>query len=225
MSDRPEPYYRDDSVTIYHGDCRDILDALTFDVIVTDPPYGIEQTALPESLGATQHDPIIGDDSTDLAEWILRYPSPSVVFGAHEFPHLLSPPGRLYVWDKRLTRAADRMLGSPFEMAYANRAGPNRMLRCLHGGVVNANSVTAGVRAARRLHPTEKPVPMLREMLSTVGGAIVCDPFAGSGTTLRAAKDLGRRAIGIEIEERYCEIAARRCAQEVLSLGDLEADR
>jgi site-specific DNA-methyltransferase (adenine-specific) len=71
-----------------------------------------------------------------------------------------------------------------------------------------------------RTHVTEKPEKLLRDLLSVAPDGAVLDPFMGSGTTLRAAKDLGRKAIGIEIEERYCEIAAQRCAQEVLDLGD-----
>ena len=71
-----------------------------------------------------------------------------------------------------------------------------------------------------RVHPNEKPVSLMRYLLTKHDGEIILDPFMGSGTTLRAAKDLGRRAIGIEIEERYAEIAAKRLAQEVLPFGE-----
>lgn len=79
----------------------------------------------------------------------------------------------------------------------------------------------AGVNPdGRREHPTQKPLGLMRWCLTTAGGSgTVLDPFMGSGTTLRAALDLGRRAIGIEIEERYCEIAARRLDQMVLPLA------
>ena len=211
------PYYSDDWVTIYHGDCRDVLPLVMAEVvaIVTDPPYGISYSGAPINLGARAYSPILGDGSVALARWVLDQPSgETVVFGAHEFPQLLAPSGRWFCWDKRLTAEADRMIGTPFELAWSNRDGRNVMLRCLHGGLVNANDPGYG-----RLHPTEKPVPMLRQLLGHVRGSVVVDPFAGSGTTLRAAKDLNRRAIGIEIEERYCEIAANRCAQEVMELS------
>lgn len=204
-------YYQDDSVTIYHGDARQIVPGLTFDVIVTDPPYGMNGNWV----NATAHDAIAGDDSFDLAQWVLAVRSrQSVVFGAHQFPHLLQPGGQWFVWDKRTTEAADRMIGTPFEFAYSARPGKNQMLRCMHGGLVNANRP-----GKRRDHPTEKPVPMLRQLLASVLPGIICDPFAGVGTTLLAAKSMGRTAVGIELEERYCEIAANRCGQEVMDMG------
>jgi len=213
-----DPYYQDDHVTIYHGDCFDIIDSLAFDVIVTDPPYGIDVSAKREQQpGATRWDDIYGDDTTDAASHLLDVIKsgdyPAGVFGANQFPELLPHKGRWVCWDKRLTERADRMLGSAFELAWMNqRTGFDHMIRCLHGGVINANGRS-------RVHPTEKPVVVMRQLIELVGSAgVVLDPFAGSGTTLRAAKDLNRKAIGIEIEERYCEIAAKRCAQEVLPI-------
>jgi len=83
------------------------------------------------------------------------------------------------------------------------------------GDVWTDLSPNVGLLSKRRLHPNEKPISLMVKLLTAIGGTIL-DPFMGSGTTLRAAKDLGRKAIGIEIEERYCEIAAKRLAQEVL---------
>ena len=208
------PYYSDDAVTIYHGDCRDLIDGLEFDVIVTDPPYGIDYGNQRKGSGALwQTEFIVGDESTALAEWLLGLPMPMVVFGAHEFAHLLPSGGHFVCWDKRVSERADAMPGTPFELAWSSSATRHRMIRCQHGGAINANG--AGLA---RVHPTEKPVPVMRRLIDEVEGAMVMDPFMGSGTTLRAAKDLNRRAIGIEIDERYCEIAARRCSQEVLAL-------
>jgi tRNA G10 N-methylase Trm11 len=210
------PYYSDDHVTIYHGDCLELIDELAFDVIVTDPPYGIDGGIRPQP-GAQQFQGITGDDSAATAEAFMSRISPdmpAVIFGANCFPHALPHRGRWICWDKRLTVDADRMLGSAFELAWTNRrSGYDRMIRVLHGGVVNANG-----HGLARVHPTEKPVTLLRQIIEAEPPGVILDPFMGSGTTLRAAKDLGRKAIGIEIEERYCEIAAKRMGQEVLAL-------
>jgi site-specific DNA-methyltransferase (adenine-specific) len=208
------PYYEDDACVIYLGDCREIIDSLEFDVIVTDPPYG---TAYRQTLKSVKDwGDIVGDDTAALAAWACNATNKRrIVFGANHFPTALPEPGRWLCWDKRLTEAADRMVGSPFELAWISgdhKAGA--MYRILHGGVVNADG-----HGVKRQHPTQKPVSLMRRIIADwapVG--TILDPFMGSGTTLRAAKDLGRKAIGIEVEERYCEIAATRLAQEVLAV-------
>lgn len=200
------PYYSDAFTTIYHGDCREIMPLLKFDVIVGDPPYGINGNWI----NATARKKIVGDDSYELAQWLLNYPAPAtVVWGAHAFPHLLQPGGRWFVWDKRTNENADRMIGTPYEFAYSNTSGKNVMMRCMHGGVVNANNP-----GKAREHPTEKPVSMIMQLLAHVPNGIVIDPFMGSGTTLTAARRVGRTSIGIEIDKQYCEIAANRASNE-----------
>jgi len=207
------PYYDEDGITIYHGDCRDVLPGVEFDVVVTDPPYGIayEQTID----GARNFGPITGDDTDELAAWVVNCTTvPRIVFGANHFPHVLPAPGRWVCWDKRLTPAADRMVGSPFELAWCSgehKAGI--MYRVLHGGVVNADKANSP-----RFHPTQKPVTLMTRIINDLTVGVVADPFMGSGSTLVAAKNLNRHAVGIEVEERYCEIAARRLAQGVLKL-------
>ena len=209
-----DPYYSDDSVTIYHGDCRDILPALTFDVVVTDPPYGIDYRQTIKT--ARDWGTIPGDGSDALARWLSEavHPIPMLVFGANHFPSALPEPGRWVCWDKRVVEAADRMLGSPFELAWMN--GPDKagfMYRIQHGGVVNADG------HGRRVHPTQKPVTLMKRIIEDhFPTGVIVDPFMGAGSTLRAAKDLGRRAVGIEIDERYCAAAVARLAQEVLAL-------
>lgn len=214
------PFYQDKLVTIYHGDAREIVPLLgRFDVLLTDPPYGIGYNAQKQNLpGATERKDIAGDEDAELARWLmgmLYVAKSACVFGANNFPGLLPHRGRWVCWDKRLTREADRMLGSAFEVAWTNRvSGYDKMVRVLHGGVVNANG-------GKRVHPTEKPVSLIREILESLypEACSVLDPFGGSGTTARACKDIGRECVMVELEEEYCEAAARLMSQECLSLG------
>jgi site-specific DNA-methyltransferase (adenine-specific) len=203
------PYYQDDQATIYHGDCREILPALDFDVIVSDPPYGINYAGY-------NHGTVQGDESTDLAQWIANYTSkPTVAFGANHYAPHLPTAGAWSCWDKRTTESADKMFGSPFELIWASGDDkPGKMYRIMHGGLVNADGANK-----KREHPTQKPIKLMTQVILDWvhdNTAIIADPFMGSGTTLVAAKQLGRKAIGIEISEKYCQVAVDRLAQGVL---------
>lgn len=214
-----DPYYADGDVTVYHGDCRDIDEWRTADVIVTDPPYGIgyEQTLATAPNWGT----ITGDDTTDLLAYALEACDgrAAVVFGAHYAPHAIPSPGRWVCWDKRLTVAADRMLGASFELAWCSDEtgiAHGRMIRLLHGGVVNADGANQ-----TRWHPTQKPVSLMTAILNDCPPGTVADPFAGSGSTVLAARLAGRPVIAVESEERHCETIAKRCAQGLLPLLDV----
>ena len=127
----------------------------------------------------------------------------AIVWGGNYFA---LPPARGWlIWDKIVRQFSS----GHAELAWTNLEQPVRAFNFSHGALA-----TEG-----KLHPTQKPAPLMRWALEFTTGQTILDPFMGSGTTLRAAKDLGRKAIGIEIEERYCEIAAKRLAQEVLDLG------
>lgn len=210
-----KPYYEQDGVALYHADCRDVLPLLSgVDVIITDPPYGIDFKATEQAYasGAVDHARIAGDTGMDL-RFLLNRPERMVVFGASNFPEQLPHAGRWICWDKRTNADIDRCPGSPFELAWSNaKSGYYRMYRVLHVGYTNANNP-----GKRRSHPTEKPIGLLRMIMGDEPDGLVLDPFSGVGTTLVAAKLEGRKAIGIEIEERYCEIAAKRLAQGVLA--------
>jgi len=218
-------YYQDYAVTIYHGDCREILPGLAGDALVTDPPYGINWKRGP------------WDDSSDaypeMMRWLVTESARAIsgwcfVFQAmlncgrfHEwFPEgwrlfaacknfaQVRPTGVWHSWDPVVFWNLNPKTSpcSPPESGFPNRDW--------HVGNV------AGVFGDINGHPCPRPEDTMRHIVSiaaTHGGRVI-DPFMGSGTTLRAAKDLGRKAIGIEIEERYCEIAAKRMAQEVLDL-------
>lgn len=224
-----DPYYQDGHVTIYHGDSREILPHLTFDVIVTDPPYGI---GVQTNYGASQRSglarandyggAIVGDADPFDPTWLLAYPR-LVLFGANHYADRLPPSASWIVWDKLDGLESDREIGfndsADVEMAWTNMGGPARLIRHRWMGLMKGSE-----HGCARVHPTQKPVALMTQVVrfaSRGGDVVVADPYMGSGSTLRAAKDLGLRAIGIEIEERYCEVAAQRCAQEVLDLGIL----
>lgn len=217
------PYYADEHVAIYHGDCRDI-DAWDIEggVMITDPPYGMRLRS--GRGGAFGESAINGDGDTVVRDAALGIwgDRPALVFGRWS---VARPPSTraLLVWDKgehvgmgdlalpwKPNTEEIYVLGSGFK----GRRGSS-VLR------FHAIAGTVG-QAARgdRHHPTEKPVGLMRHLVERCPPlAEIVDPFMGSGTTLRAAKDCGRRAIGIELEERYCEIAAKRMSQEVLDFG------
>jgi len=210
----PKPYYEDEAVTIYHGDCREMLPQLPgFDVVVTDPPYGIRHRVGWD--GPLKGEKIVGDCDTSARDFVLSSVAgkPALVFGTWRVER---PAGirAILVWDKGSWGMGDLSIPwtPSWEEIYVLGHGfsgrrSNGVLR------YNAPQTSNG-----RVHPNQKPLPLVADLLAKCPGSTVLDPFMGSGTTLRAAKDLGRKAIGIEIEEKYCEIAAKRMAQEVLPL-------
>ena len=210
-----KPYYSHGGITIYHGDCREIAPALGTDfAVVSDPPYGISfdtdyrRFTTGFDVERTAHAPVAGDtEAFDPTPW-MGYRGGAVLWGANCYPERLRI-GSWLVWDKRFKNGAAFLADA--EVAWMSKG---------HGVYLYAETSQGFVRSEPVEHPTQKPVGLMRWCIAKVGGdGTILDPFMGSGTTLRAAKDLGRRAIGIEIEERYCEIAARRLEQEVLDFG------
>lgn len=201
-----KPYYSDDLVTIYHGDCREILPALEADVVVTDPPYGTGTAPRGGFRAGT-----VDMDSAAWPDWDVfdstwseSWAGPMAVFC-----------GIRRVFEQAAAIDADGLLvyvksnpspfGSSFEPCVTRgfrRPTPQHLI---------AYNAFNGQE-----HPTQKPIEVMRWIVGCAPQGVILDPFMGSGTTLRAAKDLGRRAIGIEIDERYCAVAARRMAQEPL---------
>ena len=203
-------YYQDEHVTLYYGDCLEVTDWLTADVLVTDPPYGMAHVS------GWQKRPIAGDETTDardaaIASWGDR---PALIFGRWSEPRPAGVRARL-VWDKgEWPGMGDLRLpwGPSDEEIYVLGTG---WVGKREGTIVRANRL-GGVASVD--HPTPKPVSLMERLIEKCPPGLIADPFAGSGSTLVAAKRLGRRAIGVELEERYCEIAAKRLAQGVLDL-------
>lgn len=211
---QPTVYYQDASCTLWHGRCEDVLPMLTGDVLVTDPPYGIGYRTPPSPRRPKSNWSLIGDaepfDPSHLLTW-----QRAVIFGANHFAERLpSSPGWI-VWDKRYGMPSNDQ--SDAELAWTNILSSVRIIRCIWNG---GGSLLAENGPARAIHPTQKPIKLLRAVIALVStpGEVIVDPYAGTGTTLAAAKSLGRCAVGVEIEERYCEIAATRLCQGVLDL-------
>ena len=212
------PYYEHAGITIYHGDCREVLPTLEFSVVVTDPPYGraIE-------LSRRNGERIQGDVDTELRDWLVSATSsPMLIFGS---PLISRPRGyrSVLIWDKsELTGMGD--LGLPWKLTHEEIYvfGDGYVASPRRGSILRfprRPHWTRHPEAVSNDHPTEKPLGLMMYLLSCCPRGVIADPFMGIGTTLVAAKHLGRPAIGIEIEERYCEIAARRLSQEVMELS------
>jgi site-specific DNA-methyltransferase (adenine-specific) len=205
------PYYADDFVTLWHGDCREILPSLGhFDLLLTDPPYGLgantwdTNVKTPKRRWRLHHDEMAWDDATQDVLWLLPVADKAIIWGGH----LLGlPTSRAWlVWNKIIRNWSSGVC----ELAWTNLDCPVDAFDYSHGQLA-----TEG-----KQHPTQKPLALMSWCIQKSGDvARIVDPYAGSGTTGRAAKDLGKRATLIEREERYCEMAAQRMSQNVLNLG------
>jgi DNA modification methylase len=228
------PYYQDDIVTLYHGDAREVLPALDIApvVLLTDPPYSSggyqEAEKAAGSIGTRGNETIALDNLSTrgyqrLMREVLRF-CPSVdeayIFTdwrmwVYTFDALEDGGWRvrnMLVWDK-----GQMGMGRPWRnqhelIAYAKRT-PTKIMDGKRGNVLNVK------RSGNKMHPTEKPMDLCTALLDNSQPGLVLDPFAGSGTTLVAAKLLGRQAVGIEMDERHAETAAKRCGQGVLDFG------
>jgi site-specific DNA-methyltransferase (adenine-specific) len=196
-------------VTLHLGDCLEVMRSMpdkSVDAVITDPPYGIGWSG--SNASTLSWNPIVNDDGKFDLTPILNMDCLVISFGANCYPEQLPHRGRWICWDKRVVENADRMLGSPFELAWTNKtSGFDRMYRVMHGGVVNADG-----HNQRRVHPTQKPITLMERIILdyTHEGDTILDPFMGSGTTGVACVQTGRNFIGIEINPTYFAIAERR---------------
>ena len=229
------PYYADEFVTLYHGDCLEITDWLAADVLVTDPPYGrawrqgqVRKLSGRRGRHATNAVASVGianDQSVETRDAALSlWRGEAIVFG----DLMLAPP--------RGVKPAG-IYGKPADAGLRGTvAGVRRDAEAIYflgfrgGGIGGRSSIFItrasnvgnphGLVARSGGHPHAKALDVLEDLINLCPPGVIADPFAGSGSTLVAAKALGRKAIGVELEERYAEIAARRLAQDVLDFGE-----
>jgi site-specific DNA-methyltransferase (adenine-specific) len=230
------PYYQDQSITIYHGDCREILPALAAqpDTCIVDPVWpnsvfpGVEN---PQRLFAEMCEQLtvarlvvhLGCNSDPrflvsvperygfLRVCWLRYACPSyrgrILVGSDVAYAYGEPPP---------SRAGRRVLSGETSGEVCARNNANKWQNTRRG-----NGTSEGIDYEKMPHPALRRYEHLKWLVNVFADTGVIDPFMGTGTTLVAAKDCGLSAIGIEIEERYCEIAANRTAQSVLQFSDI----
>lgn len=212
---KPVLYYDQDGITIYHGDCAQILPFLEpADLLLTDPPYGIGASGGVGKYGVAKWregdakwDSAIPDKAVFSA--MLEKARQHIIWGGNYFP---LPPSRCYfVWDK-----GEGFAGRSFaecEMAWSSIDASAKIFK--------RDPLAAGDYRGKE-HPTQKPIPLMAWCIHQAGEvSTILDPFMGSGTTLVAAKNLRKRCIGIEREEKYCEIAVRRLGQQLIDFGGI----
>ncbi len=203
------PYYEHAGITIYHGDCREVLPTLPkVDLVLTDPPYGISYKHGARSggsrLGFDGHS-IAGDSERFDPIYLISMGCPVILWGANHYADRLPFSAGWLVWDKREGITPNDQ--SDCELAWTNFLTVARLCsRYWNGGGISEE----------RYHVSQKPQKLMRWCIALAGSPqSVLDPYMGGGSTLVASKAAGLPAIGIEIEERYCEIAAKRLSQEV----------
>jgi site-specific DNA-methyltransferase (adenine-specific) len=206
------PYYEKNGIAIYHGDCESALgDIDCVDLIVADPPYGMQ---FQSNHRVTKHKKIAGDDQLPIGvinQLIAKAESAAYVFCRWDNLREMPKPKSVLAWVK-----------NNWSMGDLNHEHGRQWEACCfypsqgHEFVKRIPDVIHATRTGNKLHPTQKPVSLIEKIIAANRGEVVLDPYMGSGTTLVAARNCGRKAIGIEMEEEYCEIAANRLSQGVL---------
>lgn len=250
-----KPYYEDERVTLWHGDCLEVTEWLDADVLITDPPYGTqlmseangnagghgrssraERKQVSMGYGRRQnaagkgvinkgrHGFLIANDGTvetrdaALSLWWREVEhgrgGPALVFGS---PRMPDPPGEWadrLVWDKK----RPGMNGGPWRYRHES-------IYVTSGFVRTDDSAVSIIEAwpDQTDHIHAKPIALMLRLVGAAPPGVIADPFAGSGSTLVAAARLGRRAIGVELDEAYCEVVAKRLDQGVLDFGEVTA--
>ncbi len=213
------PYYEQDGITIYHGDCRQL--SIAADVVLTDVPYGINYRSNHNSSRKGQwskwvkdrnFDGIAGDDGSFDPFWLLDYPTVMICGGNY---YALPPTKCWIVWDKRDGIGPNNQADA--EMMWTNLEKPTRLYRHLWSGLLRAGD--ENVSRQPKYHPHQKPVGLGLFALNYAGAkGTVYDPCMGSGSFIVAARRMGLKAIGCDLDEANCEIAVKRLQQAVLPM-------
>lgn len=229
----PEPYWSDGTVTLYLGDCRQVLPELpaaSVDLVLTDPPFFMpashyqSRVQWQRSFGDTSVLAAFWGAVLDLAIPLLKHTGHLATFcNGDSYPVFYPEAYRRFdaikclVWDKG-SIGMGRVWRNQHELIMAARWESSHFTE--QGGSRSDVIKARVIQSSERTHPVEKPTAVLAPLIepTTPLGGLILDPFAGAGSTLIAARIAGRRAIGIETEERYCELAARRLSQEVMAL-------
>lgn len=193
------PYYEQDGIVIYHGDCREVIEDvwLGIDLVLTDPPYPdfyVDEYRYIDGV----LDPLLAIPCRQLVFWSGRASFPLTHTATH-------------IWNKNPSNH-----GAQYERIFERNGGKHQKVFTYY--MVNSTVAASMTGDVFNEHPSQKPIRLVAALLQHGSGSVVLDPFMGSGTTLVAAKRSGRKAIGIEINEAYCEIAARRLSQGALPL-------
>jgi site-specific DNA-methyltransferase (adenine-specific) len=206
------PYYQDEFVTLYHGDCMEIDEWRNADVLVTDPPYGMSYES---NAKREKHKAIANDDSIELRNKVLELwrEKPGLVFGTWRVERP-SQTRNIIVWDKGLEPGMGDLSmpwGNSHEEIYVLGRG---FIGKRRANVYRVDKLPTQA-SYRPNHPTPKPVGLMEQLIEYCPAGVIADPFAGSGATLIAARNQARFAIGVELDEEYCELIANRLSDGV----------
>ena len=219
----PKPYAEGKGWTLYHGDCLAILPHLPkVDAVVTDPPYGVSERTNRKSAGrgklaeCNDFPPVHGDDKPfDPSAWVAF--DRVCLWGGNYYANRLPFVSKWLIWDKRDGMNSND--NADCEIAWTNAPGPARLIHHRWNGMIKASE-----QDERRVHPTQKPIALMEWCIEQVGvphEGVVLDPYMGGGATGVACLKTGRSFIGIEIDETYCEIAAKRLRRAEADRGEL----
>jgi DNA modification methylase len=219
-----KPYYEDDLVTLYHGDALEVAEWLGADVLVTDPPYGMDYTGFGGRKGEPRRNTgrlaIANDLGVEVRDAAVEAwgPKPALVFGRWNIARPSGTRMRL-IWDKTPCGFMGDLAmpwGGAEEEIYVLGSG---FVGKREANIIRAQTLMSS-DARRPDHPTPKPVALMEALIAKCPPGVIADPFAGSGATLIAARNLGRRAIGVEMEQKYCDLIVSRLAQQAFDFGD-----